>query len=235
MLKVKGQSKRKRQGKEVAAKAEEKDSNNDGVWMATIDFEEEEVQESCKMWTAEEIIADGDIWEECLSNIITFDADEALTMSNDPDDSLKDNEMAVNVEIDELIGENGCESLEDDSTIDDGENTTTYTFVAITLAGPNSTVEMEVYDSGASHHMLPYCHKFIKFETIQKRLLTTANGGHFEAVGKGEMHIMMPNGRTKTQILLKDVLYAPKMGVTLVSIGKIDTAGHTVLFHKNQL
>ena len=40
--------------------------SNDGVWMATIDFEEEEVWESCEMWTAEEIIADGDIWEECL-------------------------------------------------------------------------------------------------------------------------------------------------------------------------
>ena len=49
------------------------------------------------------------------------------------------------------------------------------------------------------------------------------------------MCITMPNGRTMTQILLKDVLYVPKMGVTLVSIGKIDTAGYAVLFHKSQL
>ena len=49
------------------------------------------------------------------------------------------------------------------------------------------------------------------------------------------MCITMPNGKTTTQILLKDVLYVPKMGVTLVSIGKIDTAGYTALFHKNQL
>ena len=70
---------------------------------------------------------------------------------------------------------------------------------------------------------------------ILTKLLTTADGGHFEAVEKGDMRIMMPNGKTTTQILLKDVLYAPKMGVTLVSIGKIDTAGYAVLFHKNQL
>ena len=166
---------------------------------------------------------------------IAFDVDEALAMSNNPDDSLKDNEMAVNVEIDELMGENGCESLENDSTIDNGENTTTYPFAAITLAGPNSTVKIKLYDSRASHHMLPYHHKFINFGSIQKKLLTTADGGHFEAVGMGDMRITMPNGRTTTQILLKDVLYAPKMGMTLVSIGKINTAGYAVLFHKNQL
>ena len=45
----------------------------------------------------------------------------------------------------------------------------------------------------------------------------------------------MPNGRTMTQILLKDILYAPKMGIMLVSIGKINTAGYAALFHKSQL
>jgi hypothetical protein len=43
----------------------------------------------------------------------------------------------------------------------------------------------------------------------------------------------MPIGKLMIKILLKDVLYAPKMGVTLVSIGKIDVAGYAVLFHKN--
>jgi hypothetical protein len=49
------------------------------------------------------------------------------------------------------------------------------------------------------------------------------------------MRISMPNGRTMITILLKDVLYMPKMGVTLVSIGKIDVAGYASLFYKNQL
>ena len=34
--------------------------------------------------------------------------------------------------------------------------TQTYTFAAITLADTNSTVEVELYDSGVSHHMLPH-------------------------------------------------------------------------------
>src|ERR1700678_3130475 len=49
------------------------------------------------------------------------------------------------------------------------------------------------------------------------------------------MRISMPNSGTTMTILLKDVLYAPKMGVTLVSIGKIDAAGYATLFHKSQL
>ena len=54
-------------------------------------------------------------------------------------------------------------------------------------------------------------------------------------IERGDMPITVPNGQTTTQILLKDVLYVPKMGVTLISIGKIDTAGYVALFHKNQL
>ena len=45
----------------------------------------------------------------------------------------------------------------------------------------------------------------------------------------------MPNDQSSTKILLKDVLYAPKTGVTLVSISKIDAAGYAALFYKNQL
>src|ERR1700678_1119802 len=85
------------------------------------------------------------------------------------------------------------------------------------------------------NHMSPYKHKFINFIPIQRKVLTAADGGHFKATGKGDMHITMPNGKSTTRILLKDVLYAPKMGITLVSISKIDSAGYMALFHKNQI
>ena len=49
------------------------------------------------------------------------------------------------------------------------------------------------------------------------------------------MHLMLPNGKSTTRILLKDVLYAPKMGLTLISIGKINVAGFALLFHKGNL
>ena len=49
------------------------------------------------------------------------------------------------------------------------------------------------------------------------------------------MRVSMPVGKSTTMIILKDVLYAPKMGVTFISIGKIDAAGYAALFHKSQL
>ena len=53
------------------------------------------------------------------------------------------------------------------------------------------------------------------------------DGQEFEATGLGDMHIELPNGQSKSQILLKNVLYAPAMGLTLVSISKIAKARFT--------
>ena len=129
----------------------------------------------------------------------------------------------------------GDTDLEDELAVDDDDEAITHTFAAILLANIGSAFETELYNSGVSRHMSPYKHKFINFIPIQRKVLTAADGGHFEATGKGDMHIMMPNGKSTTRILLKDVLYAPKMGITLVSIGKIDSAGYAALFHKSQL
>ena len=53
----------------------------------------------------------------------------------------------------------------------------------------------------------------------------------FQATGKGDMYVNIPNrNHPNSRILLKDVLYAPSMGVTLVSISRIASAGSTVVF-----
>ena len=83
--------------------------------------------------------------------------------------------------------------------------------------------------------MSPYKHKFINFVPIQTKVLTAADGGTFNAIGKGDIHIAMPNGQSTTRILLKDVLYAPKIGITLISISKIDAAGFASSFYKGSL
>jgi hypothetical protein len=44
------------------------------------------------------------------------------------------------------------------------------------------------------------------------------------------MIIHIPNGRSATTITLKDVLYAPEIAVTLVSIAKADGTGHSAVF-----
>ena len=56
----------------------------------------------------------------------------------------------------------------------------------------------------------------------------------FEANGKGDMYIYLPNGdQEPSRILLKNVLFAPSMGITLVSISCIAAAGSTVMFTGN--
>lgn len=126
------------------------------------------------------------------------------------------------------------ENVEEALDLDDEPKT--YTFIDITLVNSiSSTLEIELFNSGASQHMSPYQHKFINFFPIQKRVLTAVDSGTFDAIGKGDMFIIILNGRTTTRILLKDVLYAPKMGITLVSIGKIDVAGYASLFYKSSL
>ena len=89
---------------------------------------------------------------------------------------------------------------------------------------------MILFDSGASHHMSSYCKQFTNFKSITPKPITTADKHTFEAIGKGNLTIYLPNGSSRSQILLRDVLYTPKMGIMLISIGKLDVAGCAALF-----
>ena len=171
-------------------------------------------------------------------NIFSYINDlDISSVTEDESESIPDLESVLDLTVvDEDVEEvEISEDLVDESAIDEGDEPITHTFAAITLANIDSTLETELYDSGASCHMSPYKHNFINFIPIQTKILTTADGGCFEATGKGDMCVSMPVGKSTTTILLKDVLYAPKMGVTLISIGKIDAAGYVALFHKSQL
>jgi hypothetical protein len=88
----------------------------------------------------------------------------------------------------------------------------------------------EMYDSGASHHMTPIREDFVTFQATAPKTLTAANKQEFSADGIGDILISVPNGSTFTKIRLTSVLYTPSVGLTLVSVGRIDDAGYTVLF-----
>jgi hypothetical protein len=81
--------------------------------------------------------------------------------------------------------------------------------------------------------MSSYRDLFQDFVNIVPKPITTADKHTFEATGKGNIMITLPNGESNTRILLKDVLYAPKMGVTLVSISHLTAAGYAALFRAN--
>ena len=61
-----------------------------------------------------------------------------------------------------------------------------------------------------------------------------ANKQCFLAIGSGDLVIEIPNGVTASKLTLKDVLYSPEIGYTLVSIGKLDVLGYCVSFHDGQ-
>ena len=80
------------------------------------------------------------------------------------------------------------------------------------------TEQVEVYDSGATCHMSPYIDAFTNFEFIKPKPISTADNRTFEAVGKGDIHIRIPNGDGFTLVTLHDVLYALNIAFTLISL-----------------
>jgi hypothetical protein len=52
----------------------------------------------------------------------------------------------------------------------------------------------------------------------------------FYAIGTGDLQVDVPNGDATTQVLLCDTLHMPEMVLTIISIGCITSAGHSVTF-----
>ena len=55
----------------------------------------------------------------------------------------------------------------------------------------------------------------------------------FYAVGAGDIQIEVLNGATTSNVLLKDTLPTPEIGVTIVMISRIAKAGNSVCFTGN--
>jgi transposase InsO family protein len=180
------------------------------------------------------IMLSRDVANICLDNDdndFYDDLPSLETVSNSTDDAQSRLD-------DELLAD---ESEDDDDSVifiydltDDGVAPVT-SFAGAVLAGTETTcnAESELYDSGASRHMTPFRHRLINFTPIASRPITAADKRVFHATGKGDMRIEVPNGNTTTTILLKDVLYAPDMGITIVSISRIASAGFATLFRAN--
>jgi hypothetical protein len=78
--------------------------------------------------------------------------------------------------------------------------------------------------------MLPFRHRFKNYRSIPPRAITAANKRTFYAIGTGDLQVDVPNGNATTQVLLRDTLHAPEMALTIISIGRITSAGHSVTF-----
>jgi Pol polyprotein len=61
-----------------------------------------------------------------------------------------------------------------------------------------------------------------------------ANNKVFHAIGMEDLEVKLLNGNKSFRVLLKDVLHAPNMTLTIVSIGCIMKAGCNVEFNKDK-
>src|SRR3979490_1212196 len=60
-------------------------------------------------------------------------------------------------------------------------------------------------------------------------MINTMDKTIFQAIGIGNMRVGIPNGKTTTYITLRDMLYCPDLGFTLVSLARCDVASYSVL------
>ncbi|PPQ72856.1 hypothetical protein CVT25_001333 [Psilocybe cyanescens] len=99
------------------------------------------------------------------------------------------------------------------------------------LTTPAPDAHIDLYDSGATCHMLGAEDRFINLILIEPKSIAAADNRSFNATAKGDMIIHILN-RTSgvSEVLLKDVLYVPTMSVTLVLISRIVKTGASVLF-----
>ena len=81
---------------------------------------------------------------------------------------------------------------------------------------------MELYDSSATCHILPYHDAFETYTTIPPMPFTAANHQVFNATGIGEMVVDVPNGYDVSHLCLTEVLYSKEVGYMLVSVGRLD-------------
>jgi hypothetical protein len=100
----------------------------------------------------------------------------------------------------------------------------------ITAVDEAQVARIELYHSGATRHISPYKRDFTTYQELDEPLyLNAANKQRCLAVGAGSMVMRAPNGQGSSELTLDDVLHAPSVGYTLVSLGALDDLGYWML------
>lgn len=86
-----------------------------------------------------------------------------------------------------------------------------------------------IIDCGATAHFTPLRDDLIDFRTVNGITIKAADGRSFAALGVGDLPIELPNGSSRTSAVLKNVLYAPNLMSTLISVSRLDKAGFSTM------
>ena len=114
--------------------------------------------------------------------------------------------------------------VDEDEDSDDSPN------VCTVGASIDHVPHIDLFDSGSTRHISPYCDSFMSFTEITPHFLRAANKQSFSATGVGKCILDIPNRNSSTKLPLHDVLYAKDVGYSLVSIGRLDEMGYTTHF-----
>jgi len=101
--------------------------------------------------------------------------------------------------------------------------------------GSATDTTVDLFDSGASSHMTSNRSALTEYRSIEPIPICAANQTLFQGVGCGTLTVEVPNGENKMHLRIRDVLYAPKLGASLISIGKLTEQGFTAQFKGSQL
>jgi hypothetical protein len=86
-----------------------------------------------------------------------------------------------------------------------------------------------VVDSGASRHMTYYKEAFIEYSALQEPItIQTANGTELQAIGQGTVVLKVLRNSTTSTVALTEVLYAPRLIGSLISVSQLQDKGITV-------
>jgi transposase InsO family protein len=128
------------------------------------------------------------------------------------------------VELSSGASDSGDDIIDETDWLREEEETAA---AVITPVSGNSGERVELYDSGATRHISPYKSDFASYTTLDPPVyLNAANQQRFPAIGTGTLSIHAPNGAAPSILTLHDVLHAPAVGYTLVSIGTLDKKGY---------
>ena len=95
----------------------------------------------------------------------------------------------------------------------------------------DGTETTQILDTGASSHMTPHKNLLANYSEFSKpRKIRVADKGTFKALGIRTLIMPTKIHGKNTKIMLRDILYAPDIAFTLISIGKCNDTGYQTMF-----
>ncbi|KAF7374244.1 Transcription factor [Mycena sanguinolenta] len=88
-------------------------------------------------------------------------------------------------------------------------------------------------DSGANRHYCPSREHFVEYQSIDAVPIRSADNHTFYATRSGKVPMTVLHNGRRINMMLLDVLHAPEMPLTLVSVSRMARSGHAVHVEKD--